>query len=129
MSVREKHKQKARPPSGPGGPGTVCGGVDDRSRRAATDGCDIVPVGKRRDGGTRYWCLAHKANATAKYGRPAQGCRASHIPPIKAEETLLLDVEQYKGGIAFVGCRSAHLRHNRATARPRDPRSRSQYSP
>src|SRR5687768_1337518 len=26
--------------------------------------CNIVSVGKRRDGGTRYWCLAHRADAT-----------------------------------------------------------------
>ena len=38
---------------------------------ASSSACDIVSVGKRRDGGTRYWCLRHKADATAKYGRPA----------------------------------------------------------
>ena len=26
------------------------------------DGCHVVPVGKRRDGGTRYWCSVHKAD-------------------------------------------------------------------
>jgi len=34
--------------------------------RDAEDGCEVVAVGKRRDGGTRYWCLRHKADATAK---------------------------------------------------------------
>src|SRR5258708_1652769 len=37
--------------------------------------CHVVSVGKRRDGGTRYWCLLHRADATAKYGRPAKSCR------------------------------------------------------
>jgi hypothetical protein len=65
--------------------------------------CDIRPVGKRRDGGTRYWCLAHKADATAKYGRRAKVCRAAHLPPILPEEILELDLDQYSGGVALWG--------------------------
>jgi DNA-directed RNA polymerase subunit RPC12/RpoP len=65
--------------------------------------CDIKPVGKRRDGGTRYWCLAHKADATAKYGRRAKVCRAAHLPPILPEEILELDLDQYRGGVALWG--------------------------
>src|ERR1700730_6494690 len=65
--------------------------------------CDIKPVGKRRDGGTRYWCLAHKADATAKYGRRAKVCRAAHLPPILPEEFLELDLDQYRGGVALWG--------------------------
>jgi len=65
--------------------------------------CQIVSVGKRRDGGTRYWCLEHKADATAKYGRRARQCRYAHIPPITANEILKLHVDQYKGGIALWG--------------------------
>ncbi len=67
------------------------------------DVCDIVAVGKRRDGGTRYWCIAHRADATAKYGRPARRCRASHIPPMKRTDTLSLEIDRYKGGIALWG--------------------------
>ena len=70
--------------------------------RASKD-CRVVPVGKRRDGGTRYWCIVHKADATAKYGRPAGHCRAAHILPIAASETLVLDLDSYKGGIAIWG--------------------------
>jgi hypothetical protein len=65
--------------------------------------CNITPVGKRRDGGTRYWCLTHKANATAKYGRRGKVCRAAHLPPILAEEILELNVDQYPGGVALWG--------------------------
>ena len=65
--------------------------------------CDIRSVGKRRDGGTRYWCLAHKADATAKYGRRAKVCRAAHLPPILPEEILTLDLDQYQGGVALWG--------------------------
>ena len=68
-----------------------------------SDGCRIVSVGKRRDGGTRYWCLLHKADATAKYGKPAKSCRASHIAPIRSEDILFLDIDRYKGGVALWG--------------------------
>ena len=40
----------------------------ERSRPAST--CEIVSVGKRRDGGTRYWCLTHRANATGSTTMP-----------------------------------------------------------
>jgi hypothetical protein len=65
--------------------------------------CQIVAVGKRRDGGTRYWCLQHKADATAKYGRRATTCRAAHIAPIRPEEVLSLNIDEYKGGVALWG--------------------------
>src|SRR5258706_3310357 len=61
--------------------------------------CQVVAVGKRRDGGTRYWCLLHKADATAKYGKPAKPCRAAHIPPIRPDDILSLNIDKYTGGI------------------------------
>ena len=69
----------------------------------SSGGCEIVAVGKRRDGGTRYWCFQHKADATAKYGRPADCCRRSHIPAILSAETLSIDVNEYDGGVALWG--------------------------
>jgi len=65
--------------------------------------CKIVAVGKRRDGGTRYWCQAHRADATAKYGKPAERCRAAETVPIRAAEILTLDLDKYKGGVALWG--------------------------
>jgi len=65
--------------------------------------CRIVAVGKRRDGGTRYWCLEHKADATAKYGRRDSQCRYSHIPQITPDEILKLDRSSYGGGVALWG--------------------------
>jgi transposase-like protein len=67
------------------------------------NGCEIVSVGKRRDGGTRYWCLSHKADATAKYGRPAKECRYAHVPPLAPGDVLHLDADDYEGGIALWG--------------------------
>jgi hypothetical protein len=77
-----------------------------RERRVAAreghNNCDIHAVAKRRDGGTRYWCLRHKADATAKYGVRAKNCRAAHVsseqsPPYE------LDVDAFRGGIGLWG--------------------------
>jgi hypothetical protein len=65
--------------------------------------CKILAVGKRRDGGIRYWCLEHKADATAKYGKRARKCRYAHIPSIAPEEVLSLNVDNYEGGVALWG--------------------------
>lgn len=67
------------------------------------DSCHIVSVGKRRDGGTRYWCLRHKADATAKYGKPAVTCRTALFPPITEQDILTLDFAEYPGGVALWG--------------------------
>jgi transposase-like protein len=65
--------------------------------------CNIVSVGKRRDGGTRYWCLNHRADATAKYGRRGQQCRYAHFPLVLPDERLRLESKDFKGGIALWG--------------------------
>src|SRR5262245_10130534 len=65
--------------------------------------CNIVAVGKRRDGGTRYWCLAHRADATAKYGVQADKCRYAGLQPPAADQILEIDPGQYSGGIALWG--------------------------
>jgi hypothetical protein len=65
--------------------------------------CDIDAIEKRRDGGTRYWCRVHRADATAKGGTPARRCRGADTEPIRADETLTLDLDKYLGGAAFWG--------------------------
>ena len=59
--------------------------------------CDIFAVEKRRDGGTRYWCRAHRADATAKGGTQASKCRAADLAPIRPDEILTLDLHKYLG--------------------------------
>lgn len=67
----------------------------------------MVAIEKRRDGGTRYWCRAHRADATAKYGKPAPRCRAADSIPIRAEEVKTLDLDKYLGGVALWGAAPA----------------------
>jgi hypothetical protein len=65
--------------------------------------CDVVAIEKRRDRGTRYWCRAHRADATEKGGTPASKCRAADIVPIRPEEILTLELSKYLGGVALWG--------------------------
>jgi hypothetical protein len=69
----------------------------------AVEACRIGAVGRRRDGGMRYWCLAHRADATAKYGKRARVCRYAHVAPVSPAEYLSLNVDDYPGGIALWG--------------------------
>ena len=62
----------------------------EHSSHTSSWGCQVFAVGKRRDGGTRYWCLRHKADATAKYGKPAIACRAAHILRLRPRTDLNL---------------------------------------
>ena len=65
--------------------------------------CKIRPIRKRRDGGTVYWCIRHKADATAKYGRPATKCRYAHVEPIHGDATLCLKTDNFPGGVSVWG--------------------------
>src|SRR5262245_870465 len=65
--------------------------------------CDVVAMEKRRDGGTRYWCRAHRADATATGGTQASKCRAADTEPIRAHEVQTLDLNKYQGGVALWG--------------------------
>lgn len=65
--------------------------------------CIVTPVGKRRDGGTRYWCTTHKADATAKYGRPAVVCSVPNRVMVDDSQIPSLDLSAYPGGVALWG--------------------------
>jgi hypothetical protein len=51
----------------------------------------------------RYWCLAHKADATGKYGRKLDVCRGAGIEPISEADTLALNLDKFPGGVALWG--------------------------
>lgn len=65
--------------------------------------CNVVQVGKRRDGGYRYWCLAHRADATAKYGVAAARCVGADDEVIPSASTRDLDLNTFPGGVALWG--------------------------
>jgi hypothetical protein len=65
--------------------------------------CRIMPVGRRRNGHMRYWCIAHKADATGKHGQILARCRGADTRPISTEEMLTLDLDQFEGGVALWG--------------------------
>lgn len=69
----------------------------------ADGACHVTAVGLRRDGRMRYWCLTHKADATGKYGRKLAVCRGAGIEPISEAQTLTLDLDQFRGGVALWG--------------------------
>jgi transposase-like protein len=76
------------------------------SRAPNPDGeteCEIVSVGKRRNGSPRFWCVRHRADATEKYGLPAKACRNAGQSPIDSKDILTLDLDEYAGGIALWG--------------------------
>ena len=86
--------------------------------------CDIFAVEKRRDGGTRYWCRSHRADATEKGGTQATKCRAADLKPIQPDEVLRLDMHKYLGGVALWARRSGRLRHDAIADGIRYPRPR-----
>lgn len=65
--------------------------------------CEIISVGKRRNGSPRFWCVRHRADATEKYGRRATACRNAGLRPIDPKDILTLDLDEYAGGIALWG--------------------------
>jgi len=71
--------------------------------RGPETACEVVPIEKRRDGGTRYWCRTHRSDATAKGGTPERRCRAADTIPIRPEDIHTLDLDKYLGGVALWG--------------------------
>lgn len=65
--------------------------------------CEIVCVGKQRNGRPRYWCLAHKANATGKHGVRLKSCEGSNEILLQQSEILTINPIEYNGGIAVWG--------------------------
>ncbi|WP_374405388.1 hypothetical protein [Pelagerythrobacter sp.] len=64
--------------------------------------CDIRPAGKRRDGKARFWCHAHQASATGKYGIKLERCEGAYRA-LDSREVLTIDPHNYDGGVALWG--------------------------
>lgn len=64
--------------------------------------CDVRPAGKRRDGKPRFWCHAHQASATGKYGIRLQRCEGAYRS-LESRNVLSLDPREFAGGVALWG--------------------------
>jgi hypothetical protein len=64
--------------------------------------CEIEAVGKQRNGKPRFWCRAHQASATGKYGRRLERCEGAYKAATQGDATEL-DPSAYPGGIAVWG--------------------------
>ena len=62
--------------------------------------CVIRPVGRRRDGASRSWCMAHRANATGKHGIQLARCVAADRAPLRGADVLDLEIAKYLGGVS-----------------------------
>lgn len=65
--------------------------------------CAIKRLGNRRDGSKNFWCTAHGASATEKYGRRANACARANVAAPQPEDILELDIDSYPGGVAIWG--------------------------
>lgn len=64
--------------------------------------CNIVYIGKNRNGTLRYWCTEHHAPASNGKGEVLEPCLAKVNSIVEvAENSLTIDPSEYPGGIAL----------------------------
>lgn len=68
----------------------------------ASTSCDIQSAGKSRNGQSRYWCRAHKAPATGRYGAKLERCESAHLHRENLK-TYTLEPQKFRGGVAAWG--------------------------
>ena len=66
--------------------------------------CNIVFVGKNRNGTNRYWCTTHHAPAYGKNGVQLEECLSTFKDFQRNKPSIDLNPEDYPGGIALWGC-------------------------
>lgn len=64
--------------------------------------CHIEFVPKPRPGRTKYWCFAHEASATARYGSRMDRCEGAYRT-IPTTNRLFLNPHDFPGGVALWG--------------------------
>jgi len=70
----------------------------------SSDGaCQVTAVGRAGTVVCATGAIAHKADATGKYGRKLSVCRGAGTPPISEEEMLTLELNEFDGGVALWG--------------------------
>jgi predicted RNA-binding Zn-ribbon protein involved in translation (DUF1610 family) len=68
----------------------------------AQDDCHIVQVPKPRGGKPKYWCVAHEASATARFGARFERCEGAYRT-IAAHRRFKLNPDDFAGGVALWG--------------------------
>ena len=68
----------------------------------ATDDCHIVRVPKPRYGKPKFWCVAHEASATARFGGRLTRCEGAY-QTIALHRRFKLNPDDFRGGIALWG--------------------------
>ena len=63
--------------------------------------CNIVFVGKNRNGTNRYWCTTHHAPAYGKNGVQLEECLSTFKDFQRNKPSIDLNPEDYPGGIAL----------------------------
>lgn len=64
--------------------------------------CLIEAVGKQRNGKPRYWCTAHGAPATGRYGSRLSECESAYRDKVDGT-SFALEADKYPGGVGLWG--------------------------
>lgn len=67
------------------------------------DMCNIVYVGKNRNGKARYWCVTHHAPASDRRGIKLRSCLAKQQKSRNHQDEFCLVPSDYAGGVALWG--------------------------
>ena len=70
--------------------------------KSPSTACKIASAGKARSGYPRWWCSAHGASATGRYGVRLAECQAAHTHETYPD-ALEVNPTDYPGGIALWG--------------------------
>ena len=65
--------------------------------------CDIRAETKLRNGYPNWWCYTHHASARGEGGKRLERCIRADVPPIKEEEKIYIDLDEYAGGVGIWG--------------------------
>lgn len=65
--------------------------------------CDVVFVGRERNGTPRFWCRRHFASATSTNGEQLECCKKSNLTEIDEISRLNLNPDDFQGGFAVWG--------------------------
>lgn len=84
-----------------------------------TKRCDIRAETKLRNGYPNWWCYTHYSSARGEGGVKLEQCEKSLLPPIKDDEKIYIDLENFPGGVGIWGALEAVLDTKRDIPEPK----------